>query len=585
MVKFAVGIDRGGDADQKNLDTVISILEGCSEGVKSNGVGPGVNQTFGHSQESSQYVCVFIVNGAGIDTPEDFKIGMETGYYHYQAAIFAWQGWLAKSGHNKILTQHVFDNVPLEREHDFTSVQLGVAGQTARQYFSKQDKLAGLVADTPEEMGRKICAGDWVGMGKLGTTAAQAGGTATKIPDFTFYGLIRQICGAIDGIFIIANNMAYLLSFKQYYEYRTQYEDLIPRLNSMHILQNSLTKNWTTAGFYNTVSVTYNGGTLVYQHDALVQQYGQQIYYYEFPDDDEETATSKAEALLSAHVRDYSLDLTLTCLYDPQITEGAWLKVPKTLTKTTYTNNNKTKHLDENEEWQEGPATPTKTKEYEIYFVQGYTVKWDSEHSLTMDLHLKYGPDTPEDPINAQVGGGTLQTVGGGGGYGDDCFSEDDICPTGDTRVGLNNGSDALEKARAQPPSSEHFMPRAKQGSNYDKDYKGMGGPEAYYKMSGEWFYGLYADARPEFPCVSEMYDTNPHVTINCADSTRMFKVICDVIGIKCWGWHIDYHYFNVIEQNGEIETVDIVRGPNGGKGGAGNTTHSIGWPRNPAYR
>lgn len=587
MVKFAIGMDAGTQNQEQDYNTICSGVEKCCEGVKRNGIGPGHNQEFGRLAESSEYYCIFIVNGAGLDTPEDFRIGMEEGgYYHYQGAIFAWQGWLVETGENSILSQDTFDNKPLVREHDFTSVELGVAGGIAKEYFSRQSKLAGFVANSPEEMVQKICNGDWVGMGKLGTSAATGeGGSATKIPDFTFYGLIRQICGAVDAVFIIANNLAYLISFKDYYDYRIQYEDLIPRLNSMHILSNTLTKNWTTDGFYNTVSVTYAEGTLIYQHDALVQQYGQQTFYYEFPDDDEETAKAKAKALLSAHVRDYSLDLTLTCLYDPQITEGAWIKVAKTLTKTTYEKQVPTKHLSETEEWVEGNATPTEEKEYEIYFVQGYTVKWDSTHSLTMDLHLKYGPDTPEDPINAQVGGGgTITSTGGGGGYGDDCFSEDDVCPTGDTRTGLNNGSDALENARAQPPSSENYMPRAKQGSTYDNDYKGMSGEEAYYKMSGEWHYSSYSDARPEYPCVAEMYDSNPHVGINCADSTRMFKVICDVIGIKCWGWHIDNHYHNVIENNGTIETADIVRGPNGGKGGSVNTTHSIGWPRNPAY-
>lgn len=577
MVTYLVGADKGGDA-QNATDAVVAALKAKGKDAQALPIGPNKEQT--RNEHDSNYILIFCVNGgqAGATWSSFAK------YYQPGMAktLVAYEGWIG----NEHTTSAAAQTEPLIMEHDSTDfyqpwMDAMVEGHTIITFVQKyNDCFAGFcVSDiSPEDLGQKIANGE---CDNLSSAVVAEGGSATKIPDFTFYGLIRQICGAVDAVFIIANNLAYLISFKDYYDYRIQYEDLIPRLNSMHILSNTLTKNWTTDGFYNTVSVTYAEGTLTYQHDALVQQYGQQIFYYEFPDDDEETAKAKAQALLSAHVRDYSLDLTLTCLYDPQITEGAWIKVSKTLTKTTYEKQVPTRHLSETEEWVEGNATPTEEKEYEIYFVQGYTVKWDSTHSLTMDLHLKYGPDTPEDPVNAQVGGGgTTTTGGGGGGYGDDCFSEDDLCPTGDTRAGLNSGADALERARAQPPSSENYMPRAKQGSTYDNDYKGMSGEEAYYKMSGEWHYSKYADANPDYPCVADLYDTNPHIGINCADSTRMYKVIADVIGIKCWGWHIDNHYFNCIENGGEIETLDIVRGP----GGSVNTTHSIGWPRNPSY-
>ena len=58
-------------------------------------------------------------------------------------------------------------------------------------------------------------------------------------------------------------------------------------------------------------------------------------------------------------------------------------------------------------------TSPTRTfrrkENLEQYFVQGYTIKWNHKRSLRMDVELKYGPDTPEDPVNATItfSGGT----------------------------------------------------------------------------------------------------------------------------------------------------------------------------------
>ena len=34
--------------------------------------------------------------------------------------------------------------------------------------------------------------------------------------------------------------------------------------------------------------------------------------------------------------------------------------------------------------------------EYELFFVQGFTCRWDKKNALVMDVQLKYGPDTPD---------------------------------------------------------------------------------------------------------------------------------------------------------------------------------------------
>ena len=276
------------------------------------------------------------------------------------------------------------------------------------------------------------------------TGSSGAGGV--KIPDVTFYGLIKQIMGATDSVFTIANNMAYLLSFQDMFEYRIENDEDIPTIEPSDVIYNTLKKNWTTAGYYNSVEVTYSEGTLKYGHNTLIKQYGENVFYYDCPEDDYETAKAKAQALLTAHVRDYSTDVELQVFYNPNITVGSWVKLKKSITQITGKTR---KEIQQELMKQQGKKIETKRKginitniteetikkdgiskkihhlvdengekidieeeesEYDIFFVQSYNCKWDQYNSLIMNLHLKYGPDTPQDPISASVGG-----MGGGG--------------------------------------------------------------------------------------------------------------------------------------------------------------------------
>lgn len=159
--------------------------------------------------------------------------------------------------------------------------------------------------------------------------ASSSGGSAVLIPDKTFYGLIKQIMGATDALFIIANNMAYLLSFKDVYEYRNQFDEYIPKIEPQDVIDNTLVKNYAVEGYYNSVEVEYADGIIKYQNDVLVKQYGENPFYYSFPEDDEETAKAKADALLSAHIRDYSSQIQMSIFFNENITVGSWVKVKK----------------------------------------------------------------------------------------------------------------------------------------------------------------------------------------------------------------------------------------------------------------
>lgn len=445
--------------------------------------------------------------------------------------------------------------------------------------------------------GQLACDGSFVTPNASG---GAAGGTAIKIPDLTFYGLIKQILGAVDGVFIIANNMAYLLSFKQLYYYRDKYEDYILELTPSDIITDSIVRNWTTDGFYNSVEVTYADGIIKMQHDALVETYGEQTFYYEFPDDDEETAKAKADALLSAHVRDYSLDLQLNCIYNPNITVGSWIKIPKTLTKVSgatsktsgelaerdkdkktlrkgvnITNineivqevNNKQKNIQKiTTEDGEKYEVEIEKKDYEIYFVQGYKLRWTPDYSPIMSLQLKYGPDTPEDPVNATIGTGGVSTSTSGGQFGSDCFTIGDFCINNNEIVMVKYmGGERAEELKGMLNSGElkiteeDKQARADQNASYTKKLSGKTPQEAYAMFRTEYNYSLYCDNATCWKCAGDFYDKAGKAT-NCGDTACLLKVFFDVTGTPCIGIHIGGHYFNAIQLNGSWEIIDGVR-------------------------
>lgn len=595
MADIVVGCDTNTGNDSQAISTVAEGLKQKGHNVEQLSVGPSPFSAYGYSGSAKGKIGIYLMAASLFS----FADGTHD-LYDYD--IFVIRG----DASALVTSQEAFETAVIPKDSDCNSVCDEFAGMTYPQMNEKAKGKCVAVygGKTGEEMlqaALNALDGKGVVSGSGGSTATEATGTAVLIPDKTFYGIIKQILGAIDGIFIIANNMAYLLSFADLYKYREQYEDYIPELKMSDIVIDTVIKNWTTEGFYNAVEVTYADGIIKYQHDVLVETYGENVFYYEFPEDDEETATSKAQALLSAHVRDYSLDLQFDCIYNPNITVGSWLKVPKTLTKASkpltekQDKKGKTRKganiLNINKISQEDKIIEHITtddgeydvaieqKDYEMYFVQGYKLKWTPKQVPLMHVHLKYGPDTPEDPVNATIGIGGVQSGTSGGGsvggqYGDDCFGVEIAQLEGDHRI-PHSGEGGVEYATQNPPSAEMTAGRCKQGSAYDKEVAGKTPQEAYYIASSKFVYCCYSDNCDKYKCNEERW-TSGECGFNCGDCSTILKSVLDCVGQKNWIFHIHGHYHTMIETNGVIQTVDLSRGI---LLGGDSVTHSVNWP------
>lgn len=605
MVNIVLGCDRNGN-DQEYQSTVAQVLEQAGHTVEKLEIEPNAFASYSYdSSKAKGKVGIYLI-AAGT-----YSIGDAT----YGGTFFDYNYFGIRPEVSPSWDVNDWDTKPIGSDPDTRG---GVTDKIAGHTFAEINEIVKersmcVTGKNASEMGKNLVdaiAGKGFQPGGTPTTETTSGGSAVLIPDKTFYGLIKQMIGAIDGVFIIANNMAYLLSFQQFFSYRDQYEDYILELKPSEIITDSIVRNWTTDGLYNTVEVTYAEGIIKLQHDALVEVYGESVFHYNFPEDDAETAKAKADALLSAHVRDYSLDLQLNCIYNPNITVGSWIKIPKTLTKVSgptsktggemlaakknepkkfkganITNLNEIlQKIDDKTKTVQKITTDNgkkyevevEKKNYEIFFVQAYKLRWTPKQAPIMSLHLKYGPDTPEDPINATVGTGGIQsttTTGGGGGYGDDCFWVGEIMPNNNAYI--NDSHYLAEGDLHKPgfePQEQHYKPRCKKGSNLDKDMQGKTPQEVHNAVRAKFGYCKYAESSELWPCVSDMYDQA--CGTNCGDGARILKCALDAIGVKSWGVHINGHYFCAAELEGKWVALDAT--------GYYEYSNTAGWPAGP---
>ena len=550
--QVVLGCDRNGNDDSNYQSTVAGIIEQAGYTVEKLAIEPNAFASYSYDSSKAKGKIGIYLIAAGTYSIGDATYGNTSFDYNYF-------GIRPECSPNWEVED--FDTKPIGSDADTRGgVTDKIAGKTFKEINDiVKERSMVVTGKDATEMGNNLVAA-MGGQAQGGQSAT--GGGAVSIPDKTFYGLIKQITGAVDAVFIIANNMAYLLSFKDVYEYRNQFDEFIPIIETKDVLRDSLVKNWSTDGYYNAVEVSYADGIIKYQNDVLVKQYGENVFYYEFPEDDEETAKAKADALLAAHIRDYSTNIQLSVFYNENITEGSWVKVNKTLTQIS----GKTlREIEQDKLKEKGNKISTKHKgvtienliektitqdditktiqtitdeegnvfdieidksEYELFFVQSYTCRWDEHNSLIMDLELKYGPDTPEDPINATIGVGGVSSGGG-------------------TAVG------------GQAADINAFVQQCL-GSSATQD---KATAEKLYKcLQGLIVYSYYGCSH--YTTASECYQHAKE--LNCADTSRLVTACYKAAGFQCqvvWG---PGHFWNELTIGGEVITVDLSSGQTG---------------------
>ena len=319
---------------------------------------------------------------------------------------------------------------------------------------------------------------------------------------------MNNIGAAIDAQFFIVDTTVCFVSFNSLMAMSSSeaiVKSVQPRIESWQLQDDSFELDVNQYGYYNTVVIKYKNGTLKRSFDDLVRVYSEIPVTYEDKELDYEGAQLKAQALLSAHVRDFGMQVRFTILYTGKITVASFVKVQNPLTMSES-----------------------------LLYVYGISVRWSAEgQTLTCDMDCRYGPENPDDPEIPEVGLGYTGDNSGqsGSSYVYSGNVPADIAQAAKMMIG--NLTDPTAKAAA-------IYNWVDQNVTYDKYWEGQ-------KSSTEVLQSKIA---------------------NCVDTAELIYDLCTAVGVKCELWGGTYHFldgdighvWNKIEQNGQMVFADTGR-------------------------
>ena len=326
--------------------------------------------------------------------------------------------------------------------------------------------------------------------------------------DYTYETILNNIAAAIDAQFFIVDTTVCFVSFNSLMAMSKSeaiVKSIQPTIEFWQLKEDSYELNIDQYGFYNTVIIKYKNGELKRAYDDLVRVYGEVPITYEEPNLNYEGAQLKAQAYLSAHIRDFAMQIRATILYTGKITVASFLKVRNPLTMSES-----------------------------LYYVYGISVQWDAQgQTITCDLDMRYGPENPDNPEVPEYGLGYDGSVGEAG--------------TNAVYSG-NVSSDVAQAARQMFQGATNATQKAQMIYNW---------------VDQNVSFQLYSDRR-----YSSSQILGSVRRANCHDTAYLIYDLCTAVGVKCEVWSGTYHFldgtighlWNQLEINGQMVFADTGR-------------------------
>lgn len=290
--------------------------------------------------------------------------------------------------------------------------------------------------------------------------------------DDTYYDVLTSIASAIDAHMYMVKDTCYFISFPVLFLMDREESGLDeePLLIDFWMQEDdSFELDVNQYGFYTTVIVNYRNGSVLAENEDLVRVYGQMPIVYDEPKLTKTQAEAKAQAYLSAHIRDFGMTIKVTVLHTGKIQVGSFIKLrnPQTLSEN-------------------------------LYYVYGISTSWDGDNgTFKSDLDLRYGPENPDNPEIPEYG---VQAVSG-----------DDI----------NGQTPGFNASNGQPQSVQEAAKQAITSSNPID-----AAAEAAMWVAQHITYQCYADFHRPPECVlSAGY-------ANCSDGSRLVAAMCACFNI-----------------------------------------------------
>lgn len=277
-----------------------------------------------------------------------------------------------------------------KRTHDYSANIAKRKKEDAEARKKSQSNSGGGNNNESEESssGDGIISGEDAGMDMLsGGDSSSEGTSGATSPllsgDMTFEELIAEICDGIDLIFAVKRSTVVITDYENLYAeakyLRDKHHESV-KAEDMALWQleeDSYELDIAEYGFYNTVKIHYNKGTVTESYDDLVNVYGEVTAEYNEPELDKTSAIMKAKAYLAAHVRDFDMTVKATVLHDGDIDIGDIVTLDNPMTLR-----------DENRQLKEH-------RDPEYFFVSANSVSWDGDSFIKNDIELRYGAESP----------------------------------------------------------------------------------------------------------------------------------------------------------------------------------------------
>lgn len=290
--------------------------------------------------------------------------------------------------------------------------------------------------------------------------------------DDTYFDVLSSIASAIDAHMYMVKDTCYFISFPVLFLMDREESGLEeePLLIDFWMQEDdSFEFDVNQYGFYTTVIVNYRSGSVIAENEDLVRVFGQMPITYDEPKLTKTQAEAKAQAYLSAHIRDFAMTIKVTVLHTGKIQVGSFIKLrnPQTMSEN-------------------------------LYYVYGISTSWDGDNgTFKSDLDLRYGPENPDNPKIPEYG---VQAVAG-----------DDV----------NGQTPNFNASNGQPQSVQQAAQEAIKSSNPVD-----AAAEAAMWVAQHITYQCYADFHRPPECVlSSGY-------ANCSDGSRLVAAMCACFNI-----------------------------------------------------
>ena len=403
MTDYYIGADYCGQGEGGDMNKIASKLKELGHNVEVGGIGPN-QEGVAHGVSKSK-TFLYLVCGVPPATIWSFKQAVASG--SIPKTIFIHSGWNSTDPNSPLHSEEQMLNYSFIPEHDAgqfmssssVSAMERDAGEakTVGDYCRKYSAYVGVLwASSPEEAAQKLHNGQVTGYGGNGTysgggTTSGTGQSSTESSnvspllqgEMTFQELVGEICNGIDLLFLCKRSTVVVTDFETIFAEAKYLRDnhysavSAEDINLYQLEEDSYELDINQHGFYNTVYVDYDKGTVKESFDDFVRVYGEVAIHYQDKKVDKTTAQMKAKAYLAAHLRDLEMTVNATILSEPDIDVGDIVTLDNPHTLPNY--NKKLRR--------EAP---------EYLFVKGVNTSWEGDGYIESDLELQFSPTSPE---------------------------------------------------------------------------------------------------------------------------------------------------------------------------------------------